>query len=171
MIPCGDESSVRIPHRRAPRGFALMEVIVAGVILAIGLGAAISLSMQSLTAQQRGEHAVQAAALMDELLGSLVALGPVEWNRQHQPSGAFSSFDSSYKYADFQYDMKIEDAPQGMPCDVLLIVTDPLGREYRCATRVALRLGEEPDPERSPRETIDRQAYFESLEEDPSAAK
>ncbi|MBM4102246.1 MAG: hypothetical protein FJ256_08325 [Phycisphaerae bacterium] len=171
MMPSSDESGARIPHRREQRAFALMEVIVAGVILAIGLGAAISLSMQSLTAQQRGEHAVQAAALMDELLGSLVALGPVEWNRQHQPSGAFSSFDPDYKYADFQYDMKIEDAPPGMPCDVLLIVTDPLGREYRCATRVALRLGEEPDPERSPSEAIDRQAYFESLEEDQSAAK
>ncbi|NBX36211.1 MAG: hypothetical protein EBR10_03175 [Planctomycetes bacterium] len=165
------ESIVRTARLAAPRAFALMEVIVAGVILAIGLGAAISLSMQSLTAQQRGEHAVQAAALMDELLGSLVALGPVEWNRQYSPSGSFSSFDPNYKYGDFQYDMKIEDAPQGMPCDVLLIVKDPQGREYRCATRVALRLGEDPDPERSPSEALDRAAYFESLEEDPSAAK
>lgn len=162
----------RAPHSRARRAFALMEVVVAGVILAIGLGAAISLSMQSLTAQQRGEHAVQAAALMDELLGSLLTLGPEEWNKQHPPSGAFTAYDDQYKnFAGFSYEMQIEDAPQGMPCDVLLIMHDPAGNEYRCATRVALRLGEEPDPERMPSEPVDREAYFESLKEESDGTK
>lgn len=139
------------------RAFALLEVVVAGIILAIGLGSVVSLAARSLMEQQRGERAVVAASLLDGLLGEVLMDGPVNWPKLHDRSGRFDP-----PFADYEYEVQIEEAEPGDPCDVLAIVHDATGREYRCATRIALRLGEEPDPERMPTEPFDRQGYFDS---------
>ncbi|MSR44392.1 MAG: hypothetical protein EXS15_03415 [Phycisphaerales bacterium] len=152
--------------KRTPRAFALMEVVIAGIILAIGLGSIVSLAARALMDQQRGERAVIAAALLDELLASVLVDGPEDWPKLHDRSGACDS-----PWADFEYQVDIEKAEPGEPCDVLAIIRDPVGREFRCATRIALRLGDEPNPDRMPSEAIDRQAYFDSKAEGSSAPK
>ncbi len=153
-------------RREAPRAFALMEVVIAGIILAIGLGSIVSLAARALMDQQRGERAVMAAALLDELLASVVVDGPEEWPKLHNLSGSCDP-----PWDDFEYQVEIEKAEPGAPCDVLAIVRDPVGREFRCATRIALRLGDEPNPERMPSEALDRQAHFDAKESEASGTK
>ena len=149
----------------ARRGFALLEVVIAGVVLAIGLGTIVSLSSRSLMEQQRGERGVVAAALLDQLLGEILVEGPVDWPKQHDTSGRFEEpFDG------YDYEVVIEEAETGYPCGVLAIVHDDTGRGYRCATRIAIRAGEEPNPDRMPSEPFDRQGYWESKDEE-SATK
>ncbi|MSQ90089.1 MAG: hypothetical protein EXS01_01670 [Phycisphaerales bacterium] len=151
------------PTRRA---FALMEVVIAGVILAIGLGSIVSLAARALMDQQRGERAVLAAALLDELLASVLVEGPEDWPKMHDRTGMCDA-----PWDDFEYQVDIEKAEPGEPCDVLAIVRDPVGREFRCATRIALRLGDEPNPTRQPSEAFDREGYFESKSEATDAPK
>ncbi len=148
------------------RAFALMEVVIAGIILAIGLGSIVSLAARALMDQQRGERAVMAAALLDELLASVIVDGPEEWPKLHNLSGSCDP-----PWADFEYQVDIEKAEPGAPCDVVAIVRDPVGREFRVATRVALRLGDEPNPERQPSEQLDRQGYFDAKESESNGTK
>lgn len=153
-----------VTHPR--RAFALMEVVIAGIILAIGLGAIMSLAARALMDQQRGERAVMAAALLDELLASVLVEGPEEWPKSHDLSGQCDA-----PWSDFEFQINIEKAESGAPCDVLAIVRDPVGREFRCATRIALRLGDDPNPDRRPSEPVDRQGYFDSKNADSNVAK
>ena len=152
--------------KNSRRGFALIEVVIAGIILAIGLGSVVSLAARAMMDQQRGERAVMAAALLDELLASVLVEGPELWPKSHNLSGYCDA-----PWADFQFQVNIEKAEPGAPCDVLAIITDPVGREFRCATRIALRLGDEPNPERAPSEPIDRENYFESKNEGSNVTK
>lgn len=148
------------------RAFALLEVIIAGVVLAIGLGAVVSLASRSLMEQQRGERGVVAAALLDQLLAEILVEGPVDWPKQHDTSGTFESpFDG------YNYEVVIEEAEPGYPCEVMAIVHDDAGRGYRCATRIAIRAGEEPNPERMPSEPFDRQSYWDSKDDENAATK
>ncbi len=143
-----------------------MEVVIAGIILAIGLGAIVSLAARALMDQQRGERAVMAAALLDELLASVLVEGAEEWPKAHDLSGRCDP-----PWSDFEFQVNIDKAESGAPCDVLAIVRDPVGREFRCATRIALRLGDDPNPDRRPSEPVDRQGYFDSKNGDANATK
>lgn len=151
---------------KLPRAFALIEVVIAGIILALGLGAIVSLAARAMIDQQRGERAVMAAALMDELLASILVEGPVEWPKMHARSGRCDK-----PWSDFEYEVNIEEAEPSAPCDVLVILHDPAGREFRCATRIALRLGDEPDPNRAPSEPVDRTGFFDAKNGDTNATK
>jgi type II secretory pathway pseudopilin PulG len=133
------------------RGFALIEVVIAGIVLAIGLSAVVSVAARALADQQRGEHAVAAATLLDGLLAQVLVDGPVDYVRMNGSNGRCPD-----PWEDFEYEVRIEDATPGDACDVLAIVRDPNGREYRCATRIAPRVGNEPAPERRPPEPVDR---------------
>ncbi len=151
---------------RSPRAFALLEVVIAGVILAIGLGSIVSLAARALMEQQRGERLVMAAALLDELLASVLVEGPDAWAKAHGRSGYCDP-----PWDDFEYQVDIDEAEPGTPCEVLAMVRDAAGREYRCATRIAVRLGDDPDPLRQPSEPIDRQGHFDSKNEESNVAK
>ncbi|MBU3728498.1 MAG: hypothetical protein FGM37_04525 [Phycisphaerales bacterium] len=137
------------------RGFALIEVVIAGIVLAIGLSAVVSVAARALADQQRGEHAVAAAALLDGLLGQVLVDGPIDYPRLHGTNGRCPD-----PWEDFEYEIRIEEANPGDACDVLAIVRDPTGREYRCATRIAPRMGDEPNPDRQPPEPVDREGQW-----------
>lgn len=137
------------------RGFALIEVVIAGIVLAIGLSAVVSVAARSLADQQRGEHAVAAAALLDGILGQVLVDGPIDYPRINGTNGRCPD-----PWEDFEYEVRIEEANPGDACDVLAIVRDPTGREYRCATRIAPRRGEEPNPDRAPPEPVDREGRW-----------
>ena len=49
--------------KNSRRAFALIEVVIAGIILAIGLGSVVSLAARAMMDQQRGERAVMAAMI------------------------------------------------------------------------------------------------------------
>jgi hypothetical protein len=82
--------SRRTPHLATRRGWALIDVIIGGVILAIGLAAVISIAERSLAMQQRSERELLAAQLLDGLLNEVLSVGVVEWSTTRSQSACSS---------------------------------------------------------------------------------
>ena len=145
----------RRPNRRA---FALIDAVIAGVILAIGLSAILSISGRALLMEQKGEIEIRAASALDELLSSVVTEGP-ETFAEIQPTAG--RFEADSPYGDFEFDILIEAGDAGIPARVVVTVLHDSGKKYTIETHVALKRGEEPDPVRFPTTPIDREARYE----------
>ena len=78
-----------IKASRARRGFALVDVIIGGVLLAVGLAVIISLNSRSLANQVDGERQLTASWLADELLSMVLVNGPVDYPKMNDTSGRF----------------------------------------------------------------------------------
>lgn len=154
MITSAPRRSVR---RRG--GFTLIEVLIAGVILAIGMTTLLTLTSRAIGLQRRGEQKIVAAALLDELLGSVLTEGPQDFLRLQSTSGPCDP-----PYEDWEFAVDIENAVGSDPYRVLATVTAPDGRTYECGTLMAPKLGETPDPDRVPPEPIDREGRWLDLE-------
>jgi hypothetical protein len=76
----------------------LVEALVGGAILAVGLAVLISLAGHALAMQQLGEERVVAASLVDELLGSVLAHGPLDFPGTNSTEGAFAPPFERYSY-------------------------------------------------------------------------
>lgn len=137
------------------RGFALVDAIVAGILLAVGLAAIISLGSRALALQQRGEREIVAASLLDELLATVLMEGPADYVQLHPTSGQFDD-----PFGDFEYEVIIEDGSAGVPFKVTAVVRHASGDSFLCETLIAPKLGDEPDPPRAPLEPIDREALL-----------
>ena len=149
-------------HRTRPRirrcGFALVDVIIAGVILGIGLTMLFTLTSRSLDLQRQGEVEVMAAAMMDNILSIVLLEGPADYPDLHPTSGR-----GEFPYEQFEFRVDIDDPGEGEPYSIAVEVTHLTGRSYRCETLIAAKLGEEPDPVRYPEEPIDREARYEEI--------
>ena len=143
------------------RGFALIDVIIAGVILAIGLTTLFSITARSLKLQKEGEVQVVAASLLDTLLGTVLTEGPLDFPKLHPTNGRFDP-----PFDDFEFMVRLDDPGEGAAVKVLATVYHSTGQEYSCETLVAMKLGEDPNPVREPEEPLDRQARYEELEDD-----
>ena len=149
-------------HRRTRRaGFALMDAVIAGILLAIGMVAVLSVAGQALALARRGEVDVRAAAAIDELLGSVLTEGPRDFPELHPTSGVF---EDGSPYEDFEYAIKIDQGGPGVPAEVEVVLTHASGRSFTVVTRIAEKRGEEPDPVRTPTEPIDREARIAEQE-------
>ena len=141
---------------RNRRGFALMDVIVGGVMLSIGLGVVLMLASRALSSQAQGERQLVAAWLLDELLAMVLVEGPVEFPHLQPTHGRFDPpFDG------FEFDVNLEDLGVGRPFLVTATVRWLRGREERqvqAQTYIAPRFvdPENPVEERAPVEQIDR---------------
>ena len=143
----------------ARRGFALIDAILGGLLLAFGLAAVVTLSQRSLVMLQRGEREAQASALLDELLGQVVAEGPVEFARRRPVVGTCDAPWNEWTFA-----IDLSSSGEGEAWDVVARVQDSTGVQHRCATKVAARNANDL-PERKPTEPIDRQDRFEKKNE------
>lgn len=135
-------------------GFVLLDAIVATLILAIALVTIVGLNSSALSAQRDGERLHDAAMLADELLEQVVAVGPDRFRRVFGLRGACEPPFESYSY-----EMEIRSVGAGDPYSVAVTVRwDDLGRErsLRFETLVAQRLGDDPDPEREPEQSMER---------------
>lgn len=148
--------------RRGRRGFALMDAIIAGVILSVGMLTVLSMGGQALALTRRGEIDVRAAAALDELLASVLTEGPVAFPDLHPLSGRF---DGASPYGDFTYGIEIEQGGSGVPALVRVTLVHETGRSYDIETLVAEKRGEEPDPIRTPYEPIDREGRIAEKQE------
>ncbi len=143
-------------RRRTRRGFALIDVIVGGVMLSIGLGVVLTLASRALSSQAQGERQMVGAWLLDELLAMVVVEGPVEFPHLQPTHGRFDPpFDG------FEFDVNLEDLGVGQPFLVTATVRWLRGREERqvqAQTYIATRYvdPENPFEERAPIEQIDR---------------
>ena len=144
------------PYCPRRSGFALLDVVIAGVILAIGLSTIFSITSKSLTLQRDGEVRVMAAGMLDNLLSEVLLEGPADYPNLHSSSGR-----GEFPYEEFEFRLQISDPGVGEPYRVLATVTHDTGRSFDCETLIAGKLGEEPDPIRLPQEPIDREARYE----------
>lgn len=146
----------RLP-RPSRRGIALMDAMIGGVLLAIGLAVLLSIAGRALAAQADGERRLAAAWLADEVLNMVLVEGPEAFKQLYDTSGRFDE-----PFETFTYDVDIHDNGIGLPFNVTAIVRWRHGRHDRqieVEAVIAARLGEEEQP-RAPLEPIDREARW-----------
>ncbi len=135
------------------RGFALIDGVVAGIILGTGLAVVLGLVASAVSAQTRGEALQTAAMLADERLSMVLAMGPVRYEDEGETAGTFPP-----PYERFEFDLSIEPGEAGDPFFVSIEVSwserdrDAIVIE----TFIAPRQGDEPDPEREPERQVER---------------
>lgn len=144
-------------RRGTRRGWALVDVIVGGVILGIGLAAVISIAERSLAMQQRAERELVAAQLIDGLLSEVLSVGVVEWDLTRAADGTFDA-----PFEAWTWELDIDKQGLGDPYRVMAVARDGIGGEYRVETLMA-PAPENGPPElpRTPEAPIDRQGRYD----------
>lgn len=144
------------------RGFALLDALVGSLILGVGLGVTLSIASRSISNQVQGQHQLTASWLLDELLGTVVMDGPVDFPQLNPTSGRFDP-----PFDEYEFNVDIDDLGLGKPLRVTATVRWAYGRGMRhveAQTWVADRRN--PDPEaqalefRAPEVPIDRIARW-----------
>ena len=148
---------VSVRTRSLRRGWALIDVIVGGVILGIGMAAVISIAERSLAMQQRSERELVAAQLLDGLLNEVLATGVIEWQLGRATDGAFDA-----PFDEWKWELDIRKQGLGDPYEVTAIARDIRGTEYRVDTLMAPRPENTEEPTRAPTTPIDRQARYDA---------
>lgn len=161
MVSIPNSLTPRRPTRRR-RGFALIEVLVGGILLAIGLTAILVISSRALDMQQRGERDVIAATLLDELLSTVLTEGPADFPDLHQLSGRCDP-----PFGDYEYAVEIDEGGLGVPYRILATIIHERGQRWSCETYIAAKLmnEDEEEPPRAPTEPLDREARYIEEEE------
>ncbi len=139
---------------RERRGVALVEAVLGGVMLAVGLAVLVSIVSQSLSRQRLGEEQIVAAALLDELLNMVVVEGPDNYPRRNDVAGTFEA-----PFEDYSYVLDIRSQGEYDPYLVVATVRwDSAGvmREASVETMIAIRRADEQFEPREPGETIVR---------------
>ena len=141
-------------HRTPRRGFLLLDSIVATVILGIALSVVLGLGSLAISSQSRGEQEQVAAMILDEQLELVVAVGPEAFASVFERRGTAPA-----PFENYEYEVDIEALGNRDPFKVTATVTwTHAGRERSLTveTLIAARLGEEPDPDRRPQESLGR---------------
>ncbi len=141
-----------IPHRRS--AFALLDVLVAGLILAGALTALLGLGSRSLRAQIQGERRLHASMLADEILSEIAAVGPEDYPGEYAMSGT-----AEEPYTNLEYEIDIQDDGLSRPYRVTVTVSWVVNErvyEERVETLLAPMLGEVEEDERVPDKEIYR---------------
>ncbi len=151
-----------------PRGFALIDVMVGGILLAIGLTAILSLASRALSLQQRGEREIVASSLLDLTLSTVLSEGPADYPKLHPVSAAFPD-----PFSEWEYEVELEDGASGVPFRVIASVRHvPTGGRWSCETLIAMKpkpIGAEEEPQRFPSVPIDRESRYLEQEEAENA--
>jgi Tfp pilus assembly protein PilV len=137
-------------RRRARRAFALMDVLVAGIVLGVSLVTLVGLVSRSLASQARSERLSTAAMLADETLGEILVEGVEEYQQHRSLESRFET-----PFDEFRYQIQIDAPAPGEAYGVTVTVQWEDGRRESSVvveTRIAPRLGDE-DP-------IDRMLEF-----------
>jgi len=144
-------SGAAAPRRR---GMMLADVLVAVVLLGVALAALMGLSGRAMLAQRTGQDYLTAAMLLDEQLSLVLARGADKYESRFPVEG---SCDAPFEAFKFKIDISGGDG--GAAFNVIATVTwYGAGRmqSESVETRIAARLGDEPDPDRKPEESVDR---------------
>lgn len=139
------------------RGFALMDAILGGLLLAIALTGVLSLATRSMQMLREGEEEVIASVLLDELLSMVLVEGPADFPKLHDTAGRFDG-----PHSDWSFELLIESQGLGDPWRVVATVRSPRGESYRCGTLVAPRPENAPIVNRRPPQRIEREDRYEA---------
>lgn len=132
----------------------LVDAIVATLLLAASLSVVLSLVSRALTTQRQGERLEVAAMLLDEQLQMVVARGPDDYAQRFGLEGRCEEPFEAYSYR-----LGIDAGKSGEAFVVRATISwEEGGRRYAesIETLVAPRVGDEPDPDRKPQESIVR---------------
>ena len=157
-------------NRRTRRGVALMDALIGGIILGVGVAVVLSTSSHAISRQNDAEQQITASWLADELLTMLLVEGPDEYKRRFDLAGRCEA-----PFERFEFDIDLDNPPRGYPFNVVVTVSWEAagGRHYvQTETRIAQRLGEAIEPwEREPLERLDRDdRYFGDDDEEGADA-
>ncbi|MFK7961341.1 MAG: hypothetical protein AB8G96_12550 [Phycisphaerales bacterium] len=146
--------------RRNPaprRGIALIEAMLGGLLLGIGMAVIMSLASRSMRVQVQGENRMTAGWLADDLLNMVVAHGPEVYRKEFETEGEFDG-----PYAGFNYEVSFDEVGRGVPWRVSALVWwgDRPNERVLVETLIAARLNEDEDPVREPEEELDRDARW-----------
>jgi hypothetical protein len=86
--------------------------------------------------------------------------GVTEFPKLNATTGRFDA-----PFEDWEFEILIDPEGLGDPYTVTAMVRDARGQAYTVETRIAPRLGEDPNPDRRPPEPFDRQSAFGKDEE------
>jgi len=141
---------------RSRPAFALLDVVIASIILGISIAAIIGLTGRALSAQKTGEELQIAAMLADEQLALVLARGPDNYSQRFQTNGACDA-----PFANYQYVVTLSGGSSSEPYAVSVAISWAGGgegaqRTITIHTLIAPREGDDPDPDRKPPETTDR---------------
>jgi hypothetical protein len=154
----------RLPSRvRIRKGVALVEVILAALLLGIGLSVALSLASTSIARQSLGEHNLVSAWLADEKMNLVMMEGPEKFLQNHQTNGQFDP-----PFEDYSFEIIVKHVGDWEPYEVNIFIDwDSNRRSFQLDSLIAPRQGEPEEPEdRIPLEAIDREAiYYEDIVE------
>jgi hypothetical protein len=140
------------------RGVVLMDAILAGVVLGIGLAVMLSLASRTVAMQGEGQRQIVAAWLVDELLSMVLVEGPVVYPQLYATHGRFDP-----PFEDYVFEVDIEDIGLREPLRVTATVRWAYGGGPLCQaqTYIAERQ-DDPLEVREPLEPIDRLGrYYE----------
>jgi hypothetical protein len=132
----------------------LIDAIVGAILLGISLAVIVSLGGRAISAQGEGEQMRNAAMLIDERLNLILASGVEDYTSKSELEGQCDP-----PFASFRYKVDIGGGQSGEPYTVAVTVSwTSGGRDHAesVETRIAPRLGEEPDPIRRPDTSVER---------------
>ncbi len=159
MIRVAVNLTKRSERVRGRRGLALLDVMVGGIMLGIGLAVVMTVASRALNRQTDGEMRITAAWLADELLNMVLVEGPVKYPQLYDTSGRCDP-----PFDNFAFELDIKDQGLGMPFDVTATIRWPASRpinSIQVQTAIAARRGEAIE-ERAPLEPVDRDSrYFD----------
>jgi Tfp pilus assembly protein PilV len=133
----------------------LIDAIIGSILLGIALAAIISLSGRALASQATGEQLQIAAMLLDEQLNLVLARGADDYAARFAAEGACEA-----PFERFRYKLEFSGGSGGAAYTVTATVFWVQGgreRSESVRTMIAPRLGDEPDPDRRPGRTVERQ--------------
>jgi hypothetical protein len=135
----------------------LVDALLGGVLVAIGLAVILTIAGRSLATHTDGEKRLVAAWLADELLAMVVVEGPEKYPRVQEMSGEFTP-----PFDDFAFDLTIDGMGRDMPYRVAAEVAwGPRDRQRVIVeTIIAERRGDDEDQPREPYEPVDRDARY-----------
>lgn len=139
---------------RARRGMMLADIVIAVVLLGVALAVMVGMAGRAMIAQRAGEQFQAAAMLIDEQLNLVLARGPDSYASRFAVEGPCET-----PFEAFRYKLDISGGESGNAYTVIATVSWVSGGRPQSAsveTRIAPRLGEDPDPDRRPEEVVDR---------------
>lgn len=137
---------------RPRRSFVLADALIATVVLAGSLAVVISLAGRALSAQHKGERLQTVAMLLDEQMNQVLMRGPDNYASAYPMNGQCDP-----PFQDYSYVISIDGGSGGSAYEVSATISwieSGRARSETVATLIAPRLGDEPDPDRMPTQTI-----------------
>mgnify|MGYP003387406230 CR=1 FL=1 len=138
------------------RGVALIEALIAAIILGIALTVLLGLAGQAIRTQALGEDVQTATQLADEQLNLVLTRGPDDYGKKFQLTGQCDP-----PFERFKFELAFSTATESVPYTVTCNITWPVTagtQKVTLSTAMAVRAGTDPDPDRTPQTTIDRNA-------------